>query len=151
VLHVPWRYDKQFTGRIRPRGEAERTETWLYNVRIFAGNGDPAGEALEAMALAEGVGAARRVGDTFVQMARAQDFYRFCAREIEHDPWCSAVGPPGDVIEIERKRVNAVREPASLRPDAPMADVAETLRRLPRAMVSAGYDVALSALAERVP
>lgn len=151
VLHVPWRYDKPFTGRIRARGEAERRETWLYNVRIFAANGDPAGEALEAMALAEGVGAARRVGDTFVQMARAQEFYRFCVRELEHDPWCSAVGPPGDVIEIERKRVNALREPVALRPDAPMTDVAEALRRLPRAMVSAGYDVALSALAERVP
>lgn len=151
VLRVPWRYDKQFTGRIRERAGIMRRETWLYNVRIFAANGDPAGEALEAMALAEGVGSARRVGDSFVQMARAQDFYRFCVREIEHDPWCCAVGPPGDVIEIERKRVNAVREPTALKPDAPMADVAETLRRLPRAMVSAGYDVTLSTLAERIP
>ncbi|WP_395648234.1 DUF4910 domain-containing protein [Terricaulis sp.] len=151
VLRVPWRYDKQFSGDIRERGGGTRRETWLYNVRIFAANGDPAGEALEAMALAEGVGSARRVGDTFVQMARAREFHQFCVREIEHDPWCCAVGPPGDVIEIERRRVNAVRERAALRPDSPMADVAEALRRLPRAAVSAGYDVALSALAERAP
>src|SRR5450432_4197828 len=54
ISRVPWRFDKLFTGKIREHG-VERKEGWLYNVRIGAPNGNPAGEALEALARRTGV------------------------------------------------------------------------------------------------
>lgn len=150
-MRVPWRYDKQFAGTIRTGSGAPRRETWLYNVRLFAPNADPAGEAIEALALAEGIGAERRFGDTFVQTARAGALYELCVRELTIDPWCSAIGPAGDPIEIERRRVNAPRVAPSLPTDASMAEAADVLRPLARTFVSADVDAALATLATRVP
>ena len=42
---VPWRYNKLFTGHVIKDGRRSK-EGWIYNVRIRASNGDPAGEAI---------------------------------------------------------------------------------------------------------
>jgi aminoglycoside 3-N-acetyltransferase len=150
VLHVPWRYDKQFVGRVLSNG-ASRREAWTYNVRIWAPNGDPVGEPLEAIALAEGVGRERKVGDTFVQIAHAQPFYDLCVRELIRDPWSTAAGPKGDPVEIERTRVGFPRNPPAIPRSASMAQVSDAIRPLQRDLLSAGFDAALSAFAARVP
>jgi aminopeptidase-like protein len=67
------------------------------------------------------------------------------------DPWLTARGPAADPIELETARVGACVPAVTLPPRAPMRALVKHLWRLPRDIVSDGYDAALGALAEQVP
>ena len=150
MMRVPWRFDKLFTGRIVDGGQ-RRTEGWIYNVRIAAAAGDPDGAYLERLARESGVCRTTRVGTPELLCVDAEAYYQLCARELARDPWCSARGPAGDPLALEAARVGAAVAPVALPPDADMQELLTALWRLPRDLVSEGYDVALAALATQLP
>lgn len=147
---VPYRFLKLFTGIIEGDGEP-RKEGWLYNVRILADNGYPDLRQLEKKAKETGKCRAARVGRGEVTCISCADMYELARSEIAKDPWYLAMGPAGDTIEMEKERVKGHSYSLKLLPDASMMETIEALWKLPRDIVSDGYDVALEALAGQVP
>jgi aminopeptidase-like protein/aminoglycoside N3'-acetyltransferase len=150
VCRVPWRFDKLFTGKIRENG-VERKEGWLYNVRIGAPNGNPAGEALEALARESGVCRAATVGRGELVAVDAETYFGLASRELERDPWFCAQGPAGDPLAIEEARTAGPAQAAPIPANATMDQIIASLWELPRDILSNGYDAALKALATQVP
>ncbi|MEP6995487.1 MAG: DUF4910 domain-containing protein, partial [Acidobacteriota bacterium] len=150
VTRVPWRYDKLFTGVVRENGK-DRREGWLYNVRILASNGDPAGEALERLSRDLGICRAAPLGDGEILCVDSEAFFELTTRELRRDPWFTARGPAGDPLAIEEARTEANTKLAPLAPNASMSKIIESLWKLPRDLVSNGYDAALRALSSQVP
>jgi aminopeptidase-like protein/aminoglycoside N3'-acetyltransferase len=150
VCRVPWRFDKLFTGKIRENG-VERKEGWIYNVRILASNGDPAGEALEALARKSGVCRVAAVGAGEIVAVDAEPYFELASGELARDPWFTAKGPGGDALAIEEARIGGPAPAAPLPPNATMGQMMSALWQLPRDILSNGYDAALEALAEQVP
>ncbi len=150
VCRVPWRFDKLFTGRIRENG-VERKAGWLYNVRIRVPNGDPAGEALEAMARQSGVCRVASVGPGEMVGVDAEEYFALASRELARDPWFTARGPAGDPLALEEARIGGPAVAAVLPPNATMSQMMDALWALPREIVSNGYDAALKALAGQLP
>ncbi|HWR50102.1 MAG TPA: DUF4910 domain-containing protein [Bryobacteraceae bacterium] len=150
MVGVPFRYKKLFTGYIR-RGSAVRKAGWIYFVRIRADNGIPDGSYLERITRSSGECRAASVGAGEVLTVDAGAYYERVATELKRNPWCSAKGPAGNAIELERTRTGAPCSPVTLPPAASMEQIVSALWRLPRDIVSDGFDVALQALADQLP
>lgn len=149
---VPFRYKKLFTGHIRD-GATVRKTGWVYSVRILADNGYPDGRRIKARARETGVCRAAAVGEGGgeVLVVETPAYHALLARMIAEDPWVSARGPAGDPVALEDARVGAPRLHASLPANASMREMIDALWRLPRDIVSDGYDAALRALATQLP
>ncbi len=150
AVRVPWRYDKLFTGHVVEDGRTVK-EGWIYNVRILASNGDPAAEHLAAAALDAGIGVVFPFGDSTLTVAPAREYHDFLVGELRRDPWCSARGPAVDPAAAESARVGGGKPVVTLPGRASMRQMVDALWRLPRHIVSDGYDAALEALATQVP
>lgn len=150
MVGVPFRYRKLFTGRIRD-GAEERKTGWVYYVRILAENGAPDARRLEARARAEGICRSAAVGGGEVLGVEARAYHELTARALAEDPWFTARGPAGDAVAFEAARVGACRPTVALPANASMATMVDALWRLPRDIVSDGYDAALEALATQLP
>lgn len=147
---VPWRFKKLFTGFVRRNGELCK-EGRVYNVRILASNGDPAGEALEALARSRGLCRASPVGLGEVVSIDCQAYFDLAMQELRRDPWFTARGPAGDPVALEEARVAGPRFQVDLPSAASMEQMIGALWRLPRDIVSDGFDAALAALAGQLP
>ena len=80
-----------------------------------------------------------------------RSFYELVSREIARDPWVTARGPAGDPVELENARTGANEAGIQLPQNASMEELISALWRLPRDIVSDGYDTALRALSTQVP
>ncbi len=150
VAEVPFRYKKLFTGTVTDRGQS-RKRGWIYNVRIMADNGYPDGRRLEQLARDEGVCRAERIGCGELLVVEAPAYHALTLWALANDPWYTARGPEVNPVEAERSRVGVSSAPVTLPANADIAAMMEGLWRLPRHIISDGYDVALAALAEQVP
>jgi len=150
MTRVPWRYDKLFTGYVRENDKV-RKEGWIYNVRILANNANPVGERLEALARQTGLCQVASVGRGEILAVNADEFRSLIIRELKRDPWFSAKGPSGDPVKLEELRVAGPRYEVKLPPQASMKQMIDELWRLPRDIISNGYDAALSALSTQIP
>ena len=148
---VPFRYKKLFTGTIVDQGSSRR-HGWIYNVRLMADNAYPDGRRLETRARERGTCQAAVVGRGEVLVAEAAAYHELTLECLRTDPWFTARGPAGDPVGLEEERVGAP-PPLNLQlpPDAGIRDLVEGLWRLPRHIVSDGYDAALQALSRQLP
>ncbi len=147
---VPFRYKKLFTGQILIDGD-RRKQGWVTSVPIQAENGIPDGSRIDSLARSEGVACAARVGSGEVISVNCAAFRDLIAREIARDPWVTARGPRGNPIELENTRTCARRYNVQLSENAPMEELISKLWRLPRDIISDGYDSALNALSTQAP
>jgi len=150
MVGVPYRFLKLFTGLIEGDGEP-RKEGWLYYVRIWVDNSWPDLRRLEKKARDTKICQSARVGLGEVTCIDCADLYELARAEVTKDPWFLAKGPSGDPIELERERLGGSIYPVDPPPRASMLEIIEALWKLPRDIVSDGYDVALQALAKQVP
>lgn len=150
VVGVPFRYRKLFTGAIGPECGATRAG-WVYNVRILADNGRPDGSRLARAARERGLAHVVPVGNGELVAVRAAVLHELGLAMLRKDAWATAAGPAADVVAVEAARAgNAVVAPA-LAAGASMHELIDALWRLPRDIVSDGYDAALAALATQLP
>jgi aminopeptidase-like protein/aminoglycoside N3'-acetyltransferase len=147
---VPFRYKKLFTGRIGQNGRMNK-QGWISSEPIQAANGFPDGTRLEKMARSEGQCSVAEVGLGEVLSIDCKSFYELASRQLARDPWFTARGPAGDVVELENARTNAKEVAVELPQNASMEELISVLWRLPRDIVSDGYDTALRALSAQVP
>jgi aminopeptidase-like protein/aminoglycoside N3'-acetyltransferase len=150
ILGVPFRFKKLFTGYIRNNGVTEK-KGWIYNVGILATNGSIDGQRLEKSACEAGICRTASVGRGKILGADSRELFDFASQALARDPWLTAQGPAGDPIELERLRVAGPRYEVNLPTNASVSEIIQALWKLPRDIVSEGYDVALSALATQVP
>jgi aminopeptidase-like protein/aminoglycoside N3'-acetyltransferase len=150
VHGVPFRFKKVFSGQIREDGRSQKTG-WIYNVRILADNSCPDEGRLEIAARRGGILRAARVGEGEIIAIGAQQYFDLVWQQLQQDSWVSARGPAGDPLELERARVGERAFCVDLPANASMPVMVDALWRLPRDIVSEGYDVALSALATQIP
>ncbi len=147
---VPFRYKKLFTGVLR-EGGVERKQGWIYSVRILADNGYPDARRLEEKARAAGVCRAAPLGRGEVLSVLCSEFFDLTRAELARDPWFTARGPACDPIRAEEERVQSRRSEVALPPEASMDQIIEGLWRVPRDILSDGFDTALRALATQLP
>ncbi len=147
---VPFRYRKLFTGRIVDCGFV-RTEGWVYNVRLLADNAFPDGRRLAERALETGIAHTVPVGSGHVVGVRSRAFHALTQQLLTEDLWATARGPAGDPVVLEQRRVPGRIDPVLLPPGATMQEMINAVWRLPRDIVSDGYDAALAALATQLP
>ena len=147
---VPFRYKKLFTGYIGQNGKRSK-QGWVLSVPIQAVNGLPDGTRLEKMARCEGLSRVADVGLGEVVTIDCGSLYELISREITRDPWVTARGPAGDPVELENTRTNGKDASIQLSENASMEQMISALWRLPRDIVSDGYDAALRALSTQMP
>lgn len=150
AVGVPFRYKKLFTGRITQNGKPSK-HGWISSVPIQAPNGLPHGTRMEEMARSEGRSRVANVGLGEIVSIDCRSFYELTSREIARDPWITARGPAGDPIELENARTGGRVGRIQLSENASMEELVSALWRLPRDIVSDGYDAALCALSTQVP
>jgi aminopeptidase-like protein/aminoglycoside N3'-acetyltransferase len=150
TVGVPFRYKKLFTGRIEQNGRMKK-QGWISSVPIQAANGLADGTRLEKIARSEGRCRIAEVGLGEVSSIDCKSFYELASRELARDPWFTASGPAGDPVELENARTNAKDVAIQLSQNSSMEELITALWRLPRDIVSDGYDTALRALSTQVP
>lgn len=150
MLGVPFRFKKLFTGQIRNDGVTEK-KGWIYNVGILAKNGSLDEHRLENSAREVGICRAAQVGRGEILGANSRELFEFASQALLKDPWFTAQGPADDPVELERLRVAGPRVEVSLPPNASISEMIRAIWKLPRNIVSEGYNVALAALATQVP
>lgn len=150
AVGVPFRYKKLFTGHVAENGKL-RKQGWISTVPILAANGLPDGTRLEKKARSEGQCRIADVGQGEVVSIDCKSFYELASRELARDPWYTARGPAGDPVELENARTNAKTVTLQLSQNSSMEELIIALWRLPRDIVSDGYDAALRALSTQVP
>jgi aminopeptidase-like protein/aminoglycoside N3'-acetyltransferase len=147
---VPFRYKKLFTGRVAQNGNLSK-QGWISTVPIQVANGHPDGTRLEKIARSEGQCRVAQVGLGEVVSIDCRSFYELIRREIAQDPWITACGPAADPGELESTRTGGKHAGVALSENASMEELISALWRLPRHIVSEGYDTALQALSTQVP
>lgn len=150
MVGVPFRFKKLFTGYTRNDGIVEK-KGWIYNVGILAANGALDEHRLEESARKAGICRAAQVGHGEILGAGSRDLFEFTSQAISEDPWLTAKGPAGDPVELERARVAGPCHEIELSPNASISEMIERVWRLPRDIISDGYDSALSAFSTQVP
>ena len=149
-MEVPFRYKKLFTGTIRQNGKAKK-HGWITSVPIKAENAVTDASRLLDIAQSEKQYQVVKVGDGEVFSIDCAGFYALSRREIAQDPWITARGPAGDPVELENDRTHANHTRIELPPNDSMENLISALWKLPRDIVSDGYDSALQALSTQVP
>lgn len=146
-LGVPFRYRKLCTGLVQ-RGRRTIRQGWVTSVALDTPQARM--HCSRIAALLQRVGTSEDAGTKAVLTVRCDILWETLRSEIVADSWFTAVGPAGDPATLE-SRGHSVSTPITLPPDASMSTIIDALWRLPRHIVSDGYDIALRALATQVP
>ena len=151
---VPYRFKKLFLGQqMRRDGDKPQLQKtgWLYNVRPFTENCRPAFGKLDPVLRVNGVLQAAPVGLGEVLSITCGDLFNCAAAEIHHDPWFLAQGPALTHAELLAKEQPVTAEIGLLQETRFLdtQNLIDTLWRLPRDIISAGYDTALNLIAQQ--
>jgi aminopeptidase-like protein/aminoglycoside N3'-acetyltransferase len=148
ALGVPYRYNKLFTGVILENGNQHK-QGWVLSVPIRANNGAQNKIHLEKTARSEGHSRIARVGMGEVASVSCERVYELMSREIAQGAWLAV--QEAERAEFETAPTSGKFTDIRLSENASMEELISALWRLPRDIVSDGYDVALDALSSQVP
>lgn len=137
---VPWRYKKLFTGRMR-EGQSARKAGWIASVENGSLLREAAAARSNAAANARSEMQPASVGEDWIYVG---DLRRVCdalraslTAEAEHLRKALPSSDPATSVELPK--------------DATMREMISALWRIPRDIVSDGYDAALHALSTQIP
>ncbi len=150
-LNVPYRYSKLFTGYIA-EGGTKRKAAAIHFCRDLT---DPdtlqSVEFLTEAAVQRDLLRIVPVGRGQLVFVRSSALYSLIAEEYEKNQWFLTVSGKSKTTPILPRPSDTGRFCLSLPSDASMGEMMEVLWRLPRDIVSDGYDAALELLATQVP
>ena len=150
IAKVPFRFKKTFTGYVKDGNQIEK-QRWIYNVRILADNGLPVAVRMAKELMEEKIGRKASIGRSEVYCIESTKWEKFLLQRFMHDPWFTANGPAGDPVELEKERVKGRKFKVSVATNASMKEIIDALWKLPRDVVSDGFDKALHLLKTLLP
>jgi aminoglycoside 3-N-acetyltransferase len=98
---VPFRFHKQFRGRIRENGH-ESEETWTYFAAPRLSCCEPNGLPLERLVRTAGLLKVAPLGRGEVMAIRAREYFDIGMEALKRDPWLTAKGPPQEITDADR-------------------------------------------------
>jgi aminopeptidase-like protein/aminoglycoside N3'-acetyltransferase len=150
-MSVPFRYKKLFTGHIWEEG-LKRKQGWITSVPIQASDGATGGTRLEETAREDKLFRVAKLGKGEVYTIECLKLYELAKLEIQRDPRVTKAGLAVKQVEVDDSTTTLTRiSRVQLLPDASIEELISKLWRLPRDIISDGYDVALKALGTQVP
>lgn len=147
---VPLRYKKLYTGFVREASVPEKLG-WICSVPLTPQQEKPYAEKLDEVAKSSGKCVSARVGSGELMCVTAADVADLLATALAAEPRIREQKPSGSAIEQEQNGVPDADFQVALSPNASMSDMIQALWRLPRDIISDGYDAALQCLAAQVP
>jgi aminopeptidase-like protein/aminoglycoside N3'-acetyltransferase len=146
MADVPSRFKKLYTGYIRELSVPEKTG-WICNTQLLTQHENLNGQRLDALFRSSGKCLSAHVGSGEVMCMAAADIADLLSAALASDPWFTTQGPAGNPTELVASPAIQVDLPTN----ASMSEMIQALWRIPRDIVSEGYDAALRALAGQVP
>jgi aminopeptidase-like protein/aminoglycoside N3'-acetyltransferase len=149
-LEVPYRYKKMFTGFVERNGKLIK-QGWVSSIPIQTSDSLPDGSRLEKIIRSDNL---CRVADIGMGEIVSIDCRRFCEliiQEVTQDPRITDYRPTGNPIMLENAEDRSKNVSVQLSENASMEELISALWKLPRDIVSDGYDAALYALSTQVP
>lgn len=143
-LNVPYRFKKIFTGYIINKEQRKKT-AFIYFVRIFDNRSIPYLNRLEKEARERGVLHSALVGRGEVISIGCNEMFHLAEECLRKDPWLLISEPIPDLFEDKQ-----IHGTINLSENASMMGIIEKLWRLPRDIVSDGYDAALYAVTDQL-
>jgi aminopeptidase-like protein/aminoglycoside N3'-acetyltransferase len=147
---APFRFKKLYTGYIRELSVPEKLG-WVCSIPLLPQQEKPNGQRLDELCKSSGKCKSVHVGSGKISCMAAADIAGLLSAALASDPWFTAQGPVGNPIELEQTKAPGPSFQVKLSTNASMPEMIQALWRLPRDIVSDGYDAALRALAEQVP
>lgn len=151
TLEVPYRYDKLFTGTFIIKGKKKKGAAIYFVSDLSNPDTRAAFEPFDKIARERGAVKSASVGRGAIVSIRAKCVYNLIKREIKNNPW------------FLTEAFYSKREPDLIRPsdidhfnivlskNASMSEMINSLWKLPRDIISDGYDAALYTLAKQIP
>jgi aminopeptidase-like protein/aminoglycoside N3'-acetyltransferase len=150
IAGVPFRFKKLYTGYIRGLSLPVKTG-WVCSVPLPTQHASPNRQRIVELVKSSGKCQSVHLGSGELTCMAAEDMAGLLSAALLNDPWYTAEGPAGNPVELEETRAHSPGFQLKLPSNASMPQMIEALWRLPRDIVSDGYDAALRALAEQVP
>jgi aminopeptidase-like protein/aminoglycoside N3'-acetyltransferase len=140
------RYRKLTTGVVREEQHDSR-QGWITSVLVYAQDGD-SGDCVEKLLREDRCCRVRAIGTGGIAVLDCQRFYDIVQQQVVRNPWFGApISDPAETLRVD----NNARLEVRLSPNASLEELIEQLWRLPRDIVSDGYDAALRALSTQIP
>ncbi len=150
-LNVPYRYDKLFTGYIEKNGMRTKSAA-IHFCRDLSNPGTlQSAELLTESAKKARLLRSAKVGRGDIVCVRAGDIYRLMEKGIQQNPWFMTVSAKSEEAPILVPKPDIARFDISLPPQASMEELIESLWKVPRDIVSDGFDAALIELSKQLP
>ena len=147
---VPFRYKKLYTGYIRNLSVLEKTG-WICSVPVLNHPEKPSEQQLDQLFRYSGKCKSVRVGSGEIICMAARDIRDVFFAEFTSDRLSPVQGSVDKPIGLEPKSAPGPDLQVKLSTNASMPEMIQALWKLPRDIVSDGYDAALRALAQQVP
>jgi len=138
---VPWRYKKLFTGKVTRSGKTKR-QGWIASVTNRSLIEESHAARTRCASEAAGLVCRAAVGGSEILSAKMEDLCSFLKSKLADE---------ADRLPVIRKEDSEPTLEVQLPPAASISEMISALWRLPRDIVSDGYDAALHALATQVP
>jgi len=149
MMDIPYRYDKLFTGHVYRNGKPEKN-SWVYYVRVNIPNSCPDLNMAQQKGLEKNIVRQANIGRGSISCVNLKDMFNHCRALIAEDPWALTVGPACDVLAREHERTGRAAFDVKLAENATCEEIVKSLWRLPRHIISDGYDAAIEVLSKQV-
>jgi aminoglycoside N3'-acetyltransferase len=157
IHHVDWlsgaefRFDKLFHGLIKVDGLLSE-KSWVYSVAVLCPEADPNGYVIGNGAAEAGIWRYAPLGRARVYLCSYKEYFKYALSLAKKNPWITAVGPPTNVLELERRRVPPQTSPCvTTSPCESIVDLYSTVAKFERDEVSDGAEEAFKTLSRYIP
>jgi aminopeptidase-like protein/aminoglycoside N3'-acetyltransferase len=150
-LNVPYRYDKLFTGIFTRLGQSRKGAAIYFCQDMSNPDTVAKFEPFDALARKNGLVRSVAVGRGALICIKASDTYNVIEQGLKTDRWLLTASAKSGKNPVLIKPADTARFGVSLPENTSMEQILEALWRLPRDIISDGYDAALEALTAQIP
>ncbi len=145
-LNVPYRYDKLFTGTIIKNGMSHKSGVIFFCQDLSNTDTVACFELFDKLSKEWKVARSASIGRGGITIIRASDVYNLIKKEIKKNLWFLTVAGKQGRGAILIKNITINESNILLNTDSSMEEIIQKLWRLPRELISDGYDIALFSL-----
>lgn len=151
MARLPFHFTRLYTGYIREVSVSKKIG-WICSIPPMTRQEKPNGQRLADLCKSSTKCHSAPVGSGEIVCMAAADMANLLSAALASDPWFTVQSPPSTPIEPREttKKLGPDVE-VKLPANASMQEMIQALWRLPRDIISDGYDVALAALAGQLP